>query len=134
MSDEQEPSSVSPSAVVWLVVGDAEFASAFARALAPLALTVSVSADGSEAVRRARGEPFDLLVVDMFLPGASGFRVLEEVRAVRGNDVPVLMLSGYPANEHHDYALALGADQFLPKSAPTDHLLTAVLELLTAPR
>ena len=134
MPDEQEPSSTSPAAVVWLVEGDAEFARDFTTALAPLALAVRVSADGADAVRRARAEAFDLLVVDMLLPGASGFRVLEEVRAARGPGVPVLMLSAYAANEHHDYALALGADQFLPKSAPTDHLLTTVLDLLTAPR
>src|SRR5262245_12986704 len=53
---------------------------------------VQAAADGEEALRRARGAPFDLVILDVVLPGRSGFEVCRELRE-EGLRTPVLMLS-----------------------------------------
>lgn len=89
---------------------------------------VTATTDGTEALNTVRdGHDIDLAVIDMLLPGASGFRVLEGVkRSVRAK---ALMISGAGADEFQAYAAALGADGFLVKPFTIDELVAAVEEL-----
>jgi two-component system phosphate regulon response regulator PhoB len=88
---------------------------------------VVAATTGTEALDRARRERPDLVVLDLMLPGMSGFEVLEALRAdQRTHDVAVLMLTA--RREEHDRVkgLSLGADDYLTKPfSPQELVLRA---------
>lgn len=77
---------------------------------------VEVSGDGESALARLIGkkEPFDALILDVMLPGKSGFNVAAELRGKK-NYVPILMLTARGRAEDVLQGFASGADDYLPK-------------------
>jgi two-component system, OmpR family, response regulator len=76
---------------------------------------VVCTADGVETEQLLqRGLP-ELAVVDMMLPGSSGFQVTRLVKELSDGRIPVVMMSGNSSPAHCDYAHAAGADAFLSK-------------------
>jgi DNA-binding response OmpR family regulator len=77
---------------------------------------VEVAGDGESALARLldKREPFDVLVLDVMLPGKSGFNVASELRE-RKNYVPILMLTARGRAEDVLQGFASGADDYLPK-------------------
>ena len=77
---------------------------------------VEVAGDGESALTRLleKEEPFDALVLDVMLPGKSGFNVAAELRE-RKNYVPILMLTARGRAEDVLQGFASGADDYLPK-------------------
>jgi DNA-binding response OmpR family regulator len=78
---------------------------------------------------QADGEPIDLVVLDVMLPGKSGFELLRELRA-RGDDVPVLMLTARDSERDVVRGLDMGADDYLTKPFSLPVLLARVRTLL----
>jgi two-component system response regulator CpxR len=74
---------------------------------------VETVADGSLALKRALDETFDLIVLDIMMPGLSGLDVLRELRAEKLT--PVLMLTARGEDVDSIVGLELGADDYLPK-------------------
>jgi two-component system, OmpR family, response regulator len=98
-----------------LVVDDeVRMAEAVARGLRAEGFLVDLSHDGVDGLYRASAEPYDAVVLDILLPGLSGYRVVEALRA-RENWVPVLMLSAKDGEYDQADALDLGADDYLTK-------------------
>lgn len=95
------------------------------------AVTVGVS-DGNEAVRVCAEEKPDLVVLDMMLPGRSGFLVLEKIKGREDSPV-VIMLTANEGRRHQAYAESLGVDRYLLKPAPLERLIAAAVELLANP-
>ena len=89
--------------------------------------------DGADAVRLSADEPPDLAVVDMMLPGASGFRVAQAVKIATDGRAPVVMVSANSSDVHRDYAFATGVDQFLAKPFALGALVDLVAELCPPP-
>ena len=88
-------------------------------------------ADGAEALARARAEPFDLLVLDLMLPGLDGVTLCRAVRRdSRNTDTPILMLTA--RREESDKVLGLdsGADDYLVKPFGIRELVARVRALL----
>jgi DNA-binding response OmpR family regulator len=75
---------------------------------------VAVVADGVEAVRRARSEPFDLILLDVMLPNKDGFEVCRELRR-GGLSTPILMLTAKTQEAEKILGLDLGADDYVTK-------------------
>ena len=77
---------------------------------------MEVAGDGESALARLleKEEPFDALVLDVMLPGKSGFNVAAELRE-RKNYVPILMLTARGRAEDVLQGFASGADDYLPK-------------------
>jgi DNA-binding response OmpR family regulator len=74
------------------------------------------SADGSEALRLARAERFDLIVLDIMLPGLDGISILGAVRRESANqDTPILMLTARREEADKVLGLETGADDYLTK-------------------
>ena len=92
---------------------------------------VTVVADGPAALRLLRADPtaVDLIILDLMLPGMSGYAVCEQIRQA-GNDVPILMLSARTLTEDRIRGLEVGADQYLQKPFELDELLAMVRNLL----
>ena len=90
---------------------------------------VETSGDGNTALSRALAEPFDLVILDVMLPGRDGFEVCRELRS-RGGQVPVLMLTARSQVIDRVVGLKLGADDYLTKPFEMIELLARVEALL----
>ena len=87
---------------------------AVARGLTAEGMDVVAVGDGQSALRAALTGSFDAVVLDIILPGLSGYRVLERLRAA-GVDTPVLLLSAKDGEVDQADGLDLGADGYLVK-------------------
>ncbi len=95
---------------------------------------VAVAEDGASAVEtlrlsRGAGKGFDLLLLDLRMPGIDGLGVVEALR-VWGATVPILIISGTGTVDTAVRALHLGADDFLTKPTEPEMLIVRVAELL----
>lgn len=90
---------------------------------------VDSAADGQQAVERLRERRFDLLLVDLRMPGIDGLGLVEALR-LWGHGLPILMISGFGTVNSAVRALHLGADDFLLKPVEPDVLSARVNELL----
>ena len=90
-----------------------------------------VVGDGESAIAKLlqRKEPFDVVVLDIMLPGKDGFSVVSELRSAR-NYVPVLMLTARGRPEDVLKGFASGADDYLPKPFDLSILLARLQGLL----
>ena len=85
--------------------------------------------DGWEGLELARSTPYDLLILDVMLPGLDGWKLLEGVRHA-GLETPVLFLSARDQIEDRVKGLELGADDYLVKPFAFAELLARVRTLL----
>jgi two-component system KDP operon response regulator KdpE len=112
-----------------LVVDDeAPMRKLLSRNLRASGYAVHAAADGTEALKVLKQQPFDLLLLDINLPGPNGLQVLEAVR--RDAAVPVLIVSGRGREGDTVEALDLGADDYLNKPFGVAELLARVKALL----
>ena len=82
---------------------------------------------GEEALERLRGEPFDLVVLDVMLPGIDGISVCRELRANGENgDIPVLMLTARDDEISVVVGLEVGADDYVTKPFSPRELVSRV--------
>jgi two-component system, OmpR family, alkaline phosphatase synthesis response regulator PhoP len=86
---------------------------------------VARAAEGHEGLKRALEEPFDLLVLDVMLPGLNGFDLVRELRR-RESPLPVLMLTARRQLVDKVVGLKLGADDYLTKPFEMAELLARV--------
>ena len=75
---------------------------------------VEVARDGETALERARKEPFDLILLDVMLPGKDGFAVCRELRH-DGVRTPIIMLTAKTQEAEKVLGLELGADDYVTK-------------------
>ncbi len=91
--------------------------------------TVDRVMTGTDALQHALSELYDLLILDVMMPGLDGWEVLRMVRAA-GKDVPVLFLTARDGVEDRVKGLELGADDYLIKPFAFSELLARVRTLL----
>lgn len=91
---------------------------------------VMEAADGVAAVERLKVEHFDLILLDLRMPGLDGIGLVEVLRTW-GHDTPILMISGYGTVDAAVNALHAGADDFLLKPVEPDVLSARVESLLS---
>jgi two-component system, OmpR family, response regulator len=94
---------------------------------------VDLTTDGEEGERRASSEAYDLIVLDMRLPGKSGIEVLQSLRA-KGFQRPVLVLTAQDAVDAKVATLRAGADDYVTKPFAFEELLARVEALARRPR
>ncbi len=90
---------------------------------------VDTANDGQEAVTALRASHFDLMILDLRMPGIDGLGLVEALR-LWGDGIPVLMISGFGTIDTAVRAIHLGADDFLTKPVEPDVLSQRVAELL----
>ena len=90
---------------------------------------VETAADGKTGLARASNEPFDVVLLDVMLPGMNGFDVCRELRRT-GKDVAILMLTARGQLTDRVVGLKLGADDYLTKPFEPPELLARVEALL----
>lgn len=89
--------------------------------------------DGLEALRLISGGNYDLVVLDLRLPGMSGLEVLRTIRD-RGNTTPILVLTAQDAVGHKVEALRAGADDYVTKPFAFEEVLARVEALSRRPK
>lgn len=91
--------------------------------------TVDRVMTGTDALQQAQSEAYDLLILDVMMPGLDGWEVLRKIRAA-GQDVPVLFLTARDGVDDRVKGLELGADDYLVKPFAFSELLARVRTLL----
>jgi len=118
---------------ILIVDDDFEIAEPVAFALEKLGYQVAHVSDGDQGVEAISILNPDLMVLDMMMPGRSGFLVLEHLRRTKQSRIRVIMVTGNEGERHQAYARMLGADDYLHKPFSMDRLVQRVQELLDAP-
>lgn len=109
-----------------LVVEDQpKFATFVKKGLEEQGMSVDLCDDGDDAYNLASTTPFDLVVLDIMLPGRDGLSVLRQLRA-EGNAVPVILLTARSGLEERVEGLNLGADDYLPKPFYIEELIARI--------
>ncbi len=109
-----------------LIAEDEErIASFLQKGLKSHGFTTSIAYDGDEALEMALSAEFDLLILDLGLPGKDGLAVLEELRA-RGKSMPVLILTARDSVSDTVSGLEGGADDYVTKPFRFEELLARI--------
>ena len=91
---------------------------------------VDTHSDGTDAVEVIRAKSPDILILDVMLPGKSGYDILHEVRAEYGADrLPVLMLTARGQSKDRELAARAGVNCFMTKPFSNSEMLAAVRDL-----
>lgn len=114
---------------ILIVEDEPKAASYLKKGLTEHGFSVDVALDGEDGLHLARTESYDLLVLDVMLPGCSGWSVIEELRR-EGNEVPVIFLSARDAVHDRVKGLELGADDYLIKPFAFSELLARIRIIL----
>ncbi|MEI6089084.1 MAG: response regulator transcription factor [bacterium] len=88
-----------------------------------------ISFDGIEGLEIILNEQYDIILLDVMLPGKDGFAILSEARAA-GISTPIIMLTARSSTEDRVSGLDLGADDYLPKPFSLDELAARVRSIL----
>ena len=100
--------------------------------MAEAGYTVEVAADGEEALEKVAEAGPDLLILDLQLPGISGFEVVKQIRSSQAwKTLPILAMSGVFTDSADVMSLEdVGADDYIGKDFKPEHLLKRVRNLL----
>jgi two-component system, OmpR family, alkaline phosphatase synthesis response regulator PhoP len=85
--------------------------------------------DGNQALQKIQQEYFDLIIMDVMLPGIDGISVVESIR-LQNNEVPILILSAKNTSADRVQGLKKGADDYLTKPFNLEELLLRVQKLI----
>lgn len=113
---------------ILVVEDDTRLATTLERVLAAEGHHVDLVGDGLEALRLAREQPFDLVVLDIMLPSLDGVAVCRRLRATA--QVPILLLTALGGTDERVRGLDAGADDYLAKPFAYEELLARVRALL----
>jgi DNA-binding response OmpR family regulator len=135
VSREEGPAPAATGRRVLVVEDDPRIAELVALHLGLEGLAPVTAGDGPGALALARTEPFDLVVLDLMLPGLDGLTVCRAIRRDSVNiDVPILMLTARGDESDKVLGLESGADDYLAKPFGVRELMARVRALLRRPR
>ncbi len=122
------PPSAQPSKRVLLIEDEAITAQSVEALLRAKGYTVESTDLGEDGLARALNNRYDIILLDLVLPGIQGFDVLQRLRTARVM-TPVLILSGLVGEDEQLKGFGFGADVYVTKPFDKDELLSRVHEL-----
>jgi len=124
------PRALSDDAPHLLIVDDdRRIRDLLSRFLAGEGYRVTTADNAAVARAKLKGLSFDLLILDVMMPGESGFDFAKAIRAA-GNDIPILMLTARDATESRIQGLEIGADDYLSKPFEPRELSLRIASIL----
>ena len=117
---------------VLLVDDDNDILTSMQAAFEPTGAVIESATNGNKAVEIAEKSSPDVVVLDMMLPGRSGFLVLEKIKARKPRNSPphIIMITGNPGARHKMYAESLGVSEYFTKPVKMDKLISTAERLL----
>ena len=103
------------------------------RSLAATGCRTEAAEDGLRALEVMEEHPFDVVLLDLRMPGLDGMDVLKTIKE-RWPDSEVVVITGYPTLESAKQALRLGAQNYIAKPVGPDDVLKAANEAMTQKR
>ncbi|PIW50281.1 MAG: response regulator [Zetaproteobacteria bacterium CG12_big_fil_rev_8_21_14_0_65_54_13] len=94
--------------------------------------TVCDAADGIKALALTEHVCPELVLMDITMPGMTGYQVLEKLRERYGQDLPIVLVSALPEEDERDRAIANGATDYISKPFDIPHILRCVKQYLPA--
>jgi DNA-binding response OmpR family regulator len=117
-----------------LIIEDEEnLAKSLKKVLQTESYAVDIALTGDDGYEMAFGEEYDLIILDLGLPGMDGIKIIEELRKEK-NTTPVIMLTARDTLEDKVKGLRLGADDYLVKPFEFEELLARIQSLLRRPK
>jgi len=92
-------------------------------------LDISIAKDGHEAVEKALSEPFDLVIMDIQMPGMDGLEATQRLRQ-KGFKAPIIALTAYATDQAKAQCLEAGCDDYLAKPIETQQLISLLNKYL----
>lgn len=86
---------------------------------------ISEASDGFEVLNLVRKNKYDVIILDISMPGKSGLDVLKEIRKDKPK-LPILILSAYPEDQYAVRVIKAGANGYLTKESAPEELITAI--------
>lgn len=121
-----------PDAHILLCDDDVELRRLLAGCLRDNGFRVTPIGDGRDVVRQFSDGTFDLLILDLMLPGTNGLEICRQLRA--SSSIPILMLTAKGSETDRIVGLEMGADDYVPKPFSLPELLARVRALLRRSR
>jgi two-component system, OmpR family, phosphate regulon response regulator OmpR len=115
---------------ILVVEDDARLRERLARYLVSEGFRVSAAQDAADARARLRALSFDLLLLDVMMPGETGLEFIQSLRGEGRGDLPVLLLTARGAPEDRIAGFEAGADDYLPKPFEPRELVLRIRALL----
>src|SRR4029079_16807086 len=120
---------------VLLVDDDSDILSSMQAAFEPTGAAIELASNGNKAVELAEKNQPDLVVLDMMLPGRSGFLVLEKIKARKPKNAKpfVIMITGNQGARHKISAESVGVSEYFNNPVKMDKLIAPAERLLATP-
>ena len=116
---------------VLVVDADAQFRAVLRYRLKRERYEVCMAVDGPDALRKASTKPFDLMILDVLLPGIDGLEVLQRIKSdPNTQQTPVIVLSALSGRAFSDRAVELGADECIAKPVSLQRLIEEIRSVL----
>lgn len=91
-------------------------------------VVVAEARNGHEVMEKLDKESFDIIILDITMPGKSGLDVLKDIKN-HMPELPVLILSMYPAEQYAERVIKAGASGYLSKDSSPDELIRAIRQI-----
>jgi DNA-binding response OmpR family regulator len=120
---------------VLLVDDDPDILTSMQAAFEPTGAVIDTASNGNKAVELAEKNHPDLVILDMMLPGRSGFMVLEKIKAHKPRNTKpfVIMITGNTGSRHKMYAESQGVSEYFTKPVKLDKLIATAEKLMAPP-
>ena len=114
--------------IILLIEDESDIRKIYVEVLTEAGYTVKEAADGTQGIQMARNEPWDLMLLDIMLPGQDGIHVLKDLKQVEDLvEKPVLLLTNLENETIIAECFDMGADGYVIKSEITpDYIVTEV--------
>lgn len=122
----------SPEPKILIIDDDRELGEMLTEFLAPDHLDVSSRLSGEDGLQALQDDSWDLVILDIMLPGMSGIEVLKTIR--KGNDIPIIMLTARGDDVDRILGLEFGADDYLTKPFNPRELLARIKAIMRRSR
>ena len=121
-----------PDSKILIIDDDRELGEMLKEFLAPDHLDVSARLSGEDGLQALQDETWDLLILDIMLPGMNGIEVLKQIR--QDSDIPVIMLTARGDDVDRILGLEFGADDYLSKPFNPRELLARIKAIMRRSR
>jgi DNA-binding response OmpR family regulator len=116
-----------------LVDDESDFLTAYSRRFVRRNAEIDIATSGAEALEKVRDNKFDVVVLDVMMPGMSGIETLRRIKAI-DPALPVIILTGHANSQAMIEGMDCGAFDYLLKPVGTDELYFKVLDAVKSRR